>query len=66
MIRSTSALTTPEAIDFLEHQHRITDLYYNLARKFQPGESTLKYILKKKRICSERIINIRIYEGEMG
>jgi hypothetical protein len=44
--------------DMLEQQHRILDLYFNLARKFQPLESTLKLIMEKKRICSERIMKV--------
>ena len=47
-----------DAIDMLEQQHRILDLYFNLARKFQPLESTLKLIMEKKRICSERIMKV--------
>lgn len=50
--------STADAIDMLEQQHRILDLYFNLARKFQPLESTLKLIMEKKRICSEKITKL--------
>ena len=50
--------SSADAIDMLEQQHRILDLYFNLARKFQPLESTLKLIMEKKRICSERIMKV--------
>ena len=50
--------STADAIDALEQQHRILDLYFNLARKFQPLESTLNLIMEKKRICSKRIIKV--------
>lgn len=46
------------AIDMLEQQHRVLDLYFNLARKFQPLESTLDLIMEKKRACSERIMKV--------
>ena len=50
--------STTDAIDALEQQHRILDLYFNLARKFQPLESTLDLIMEKKRICSKRIMKV--------
>jgi len=50
--------SSADAIDILEQQHRILDLYFNLARKFQPLESTLKLIMEKKRICSGRIMKV--------
>ena len=50
--------STTNAIDGLEQQHRMLDLYYNLARKFQPLESTLELIMEKKRACSERIMKV--------
>ena len=50
--------SSADAIDTLEQQHRILDLYFNLARKFQPLESTLKLIMEKKRICSGRIMKV--------
>ena len=50
--------STADAIDALEQQHRILDLYFNLARKFQPLESTLDLIMEKKRICSKRIMKV--------
>ena len=50
--------SSADAIDTLEQQHRILDLYFNLARKFQPRESTLKLIMEKKRICSGRIMKV--------
>ena len=50
--------STTNAIDGLEQQHRMLDLYYNLARKFQPLESTLELIMEKKRVCSERIMKV--------
>ena len=50
--------STTDAIDALEQQHRILDLYFNLARKFQPLESTLNLIMEKERICSKRIMKV--------
>ena len=50
--------SSADAIDALEQQHRILDLYFNLARKFQPLESTLNLIMEKKRICSGRIMKV--------
>ena len=50
--------SSADAIDALEQQHRILDLYFNLARKFQPLESTLQLIMEKKRICSGRIMKV--------
>ena len=47
-----------DSIGTLERQHRILDLYFNLARKFQPEQETLDLIMEKKRICSERIMKI--------
>jgi len=58
---SAIALKKPssaDAIDALEQQHRVLDLYFNLARKFQPLESTLQLIMEKKRICSGRIMKV--------
>ena len=49
---------TADAIDILEQEHKVLDLYFNLARKFQPFESTLDMIMDKKRICSDRITKI--------
>ena len=59
-LRSPSAA---DAIDALEQQHRVLDLYYALARKFQPLESTLEYIMEKKRVCSERIMKVLARRG---
>ena len=42
----------------LENIHKKLDLYFNLARKFQPQEETLDLIMEKKRICSEKIMKI--------
>ena len=50
--------SSADSIDALEQQHRILDLYFNLARKFQPLESTLQLIMEKKRICSGRIMKV--------
>lgn len=58
-----AAASGPDAIDILEKQHRILDLYYNLARKFQPLETTLELIMEKKRICSERIMKVLETKG---
>lgn len=52
-----------DAIDALEQQHRVLDLYFSLARKFQPEESTLDYIMEKKRLCSERIMKVLEKQG---
>jgi len=52
-----------DAIDGLEQQHRVLDLYFSLARKFQPQESTLDLIMEKKRACSERIMKVLEREG---
>ena len=60
------ALKSPsdaDAIDALEHQHRMLDLYFSLARKFQPEETTLAFIMEKKRDCSERIMKVLEREG---
>ena len=60
VLKSPSAA---DAIDALEQQHRVLDLYYALARKFQPLESTLEFIMEKKRICSERIMKVLAKRG---
>ena len=52
-----------DAIDALEQQHRVLDLYFSLARKFQPQESTLDYIMEKKRACSRRIMKVLARQG---
>lgn len=50
--------TSADSINMLEQQHHILDLYYNLARKFQPEARTLDMIMQKKRICSENIMKV--------
>ena len=60
VLKSPSAY---DAIDGLEQQHRVLDLYFSLARKFQPQESTLDLIMEKKRACSERIMKVLEREG---
>lgn len=60
------ALKSPasaDSIDALEQQHHVLDLYFALARKFQPEESTLDYIMDKKRDCSERIMKVLERQG---
>ena len=52
-----------DAIDALEQQHRVLDLYFSLARKFQPEESTLDYIMDRKRDCSGRIMKVLERQG---
>lgn len=52
-----------DAIDRLEQQHRVLDLYFSIARKFQPEESTLDYIMEQKRLCSERIMKVLETQG---
>ncbi|MDO5133327.1 MAG: helicase-related protein [Eubacteriales bacterium] len=52
-----------DAIDALEQQHRVLDLYFSLARKFQPQENTLEYIMDRKRDCSERIMKVLARQG---
>lgn len=52
-----------DAIDALEQQHHVLDLYFALARKFQPQETTLDYIMEKKRDCSERIMKVLERQG---
>lgn len=52
-----------DAIDALEQQHRVLDLYFALARKFQPLQSTLDCIMEKKRACSERIMKVLARQG---
>ena len=52
-----------DAIDGLEHQHRVLDLYFSLARKFQPVEDTLAFIMEKKRDCSARIMKVLERQG---
>jgi len=46
------------ALATLERQHAALDLYFNIARKFQPSERTFELIMEKKRVCSERIMKI--------
>ena len=60
VLKSPSAA---DAIDALEQQHRVLDLYCALARKFQPLESTLEFIMEKKRVCSERIMKVLAKRG---
>ena len=52
-----------DSIDGLEQQHHVLDLYFALARKFQPEESTLDFIMDKKRDCSERIMKVLERQG---
>ena len=52
-----------DSIDVLEQQHHVLDLYFALARKFQPEESTLDFIMEKKRDCSERIMKVLERQG---
>lgn len=44
------------ALSELEQEYRVLDLYYHLARKFQPMEGTLSLITEKRRKCSEAIM----------
>lgn len=60
VLKSPSAY---DAIDALEQQHRVLDLYFALARKFQQDEDTLEFIMEKKRECSERIMRVLDKQG---
>lgn len=50
-------VTASESIAGLEKQHKKLDLYFNLARKFQPQQKTLELIMEKKKECSTQIMN---------
>ena len=50
--------TSGASLDELEERYRVLDLYYHLARKFQPLESTLSMITEKRNRCSEAIMQI--------
>jgi len=47
-----------DTLSELEQEYRVLDLYYYLARKFQPLERTLSLITEKRRKCSEAIMRI--------
>lgn len=47
-----------DTLSELEQEYRVLDLYYHLARKFQPLERTLSLIMDKRRKCSEAIMRI--------